>query len=315
MSNYQPRTRGDMCNLTVNSETVYGTPSGSNSYAGTLLTIKDSDAVTRQNYWKCGQRTPAGSKLVGCSYGYSATFNAVGGKGVTEKWLDMAGILDGVKTRMVSSHTAVIKVAPEEIHSFLGSSVDTFEMSASEIGGFVEYSVDCKSRFHSLATSTAGFKQPDGTAIADTGLTSTPDGAPVVYTNMWIYTDKDGVNRPVPATSWTFTLSNNLQSHAGLSSDNGDGLRLEDGYQPTVGEHGATLSLTFPSESDTYDKMRLAQEVISLVELDIDGVTISLHDCTINPAGPSRTSEGRYEETLELTARIATAVRFAPVQG
>lgn len=309
------RTRGDLCNLTINSETTYGFPDVTNTYCGTLLTIKDNDNDSRQNYWKCGQRTPAGSKLVGTSYGYSATFNAVEGKMVTENWLSQAGILGNVSTTTVPSHTAVIKVASNEYHAFLGSSVDSFEMSASELGGFVEYSVDAKSRFHSLATSTAGFKHPDGTAVTDTGISSTPSGAPVVYTNLWTYTDKLGVNRPVPAVSWNLSINNNLNSHASLSSDNGGGVRLDDGFQPTLGELGATLTLTFPSDDATYDRMRLDHEVISLIELDIDGVTISLHDCTISPSGPSRSSEGNYNETLELTARYAVAVRLTPVQG
>lgn len=294
------RTRGDLSSASIINEQQYGNcPSGDMAHGGTILTIKDNDTVTREPYWSCGKRTPDGHLTVARGSGYSMTANLTEGQNLITDWFARAGITkDGSAARELGSHSLMVRAAPQEWHLFEGSTVDTLELSCSELGGFVELKVDARSRVHSFAYATNTFKHTDGTDIGNLKPSSCPTGAPIVGTALWTYKDTDGVQRPVPADSWSLTVSNNLTAHPGLSAQN-DGIRLEDGYQPTVGDLDITLTLEVPSNGPEYDLIRLSNDtVFEYIELDIDGVTICLDKVIIDPAGPSRTSEGGYTESV-----------------
>lgn len=296
------RTKGDLCGLTVRSETEYGViGSGASEYAGTTLTLSDSGEATTEGVAQCGSRVDADTIVTSISAGYSATFNHVRGQG-WEDWITRAvGALTGVQREIPSFDTAV-RVDPQTVHLWTGCMVNSFGMSAASIGAKVEFSVTTVARWHTMTP----FEDSDGTELTmDT--VAIPSGAPITYNGLWEYSTDGSDFSKIPAKSFSLSISNNLVSDPGVSSEDGTGYGLDAGGGSAAQDCTITLDLTITSKDSTWDALRMALTKGMTFRITIDGKVLTLTGCTLGLAGPDR-SQGQYDETISVTALDLTVV-------
>ena len=292
------RTLGDLCGVSVREETTYGViGSGASDYAGTCLTLQDSDSGTTEDTWGCGSRIPQATRFVSFSTGYSITFNHVEGQG-WEDWVRKAvGSLSGVQ-RDTPSYDTAIRVSPSEVHLWTGCRVNTLGVSATALAAKLEFSVEAMARWHTLTP----FKDSDGDSLSmDTA--SVPVGLPVRYTDLWEYSLNGTSYQKVNAKSWNLRIAANLQGDPGASDEGTDDMvQLEAGAGSQAPGSTITLEMTITSTDDTWDQLRNKRTTGITLRTVIDGRTVTLKDCVLDLRGPNR-SQGSYDETISVTAR------------
>lgn len=297
------RTKGDLCGLTVRTETEYGTvnASGTSEYAGTTLTLSDGSEKTEEGIQGCGSRVDEDTMVISTSTGYSATFNMVRGQG-WEKWITRAlGALTGAQREIPSFDTAV-RVDPVTVHLWTGCRVNTLGIAGASVGAKLEFSVQTMARWH---TKTP-FADSDGTAITmDT--VAIPKGVPITFNRPWEYSTNGTAFTKVPAKAFSLNISNNLTADPGISKEDGTGYGLEAGEGSAAQDCTITLDLTVTSRDNTWDDLRMALTKGMTFRTTIDGKTVTLTGCTLGLAGPDR-SQGQYDETISVTALNLTVV-------
>ena len=297
------RTKGDLCGLTVRTESVYGevNASGTSVYAGTTLTLSDGSEKTEEGIEQCGSRVDADTMVISTSTGYNATFNMVRNQD-WEDWIERAvGGLSGVQRELPSFDTAV-RVDPSTVHLWTGCRVNTLGISAASVGAKLEFSVSTMARWH---TKTP-FADSDGTAITmDT--VAIPTGIPITFNRPWEYSTDGSQFHRIPAKAFSLSISNNLAADPGISDDDGTGYGLEAGEGSAAQDCTITLDLTITSKDNTWDDLRMALTKGMTFRTVIDGHTVTLTGCSLGLAGPDR-SQGQYDETIAVTALNITVV-------
>lgn len=284
-----------MCGLTIREETVYGQvdTGGTSEYGGTLQTMTTSDTETTEAQIKCGSIVTEEPYTVSTATGFSATFNHKRGQG-WERWIELAnGGLDGVKS-IAPSFDAEFRVAPDEYHLLTGCRVDTLSIAGQGIGQALLFSVSAVARWHTMTP----FEDSDGTSLT-MDPASVPSGAPLTYNFPWEYSTGGAQFTRIPAKSFNLSIARSLQSEPGLSEDGG--YQLEAGGDSVAQSSEIKLELTVTSSGPEWDRLRLALQKGMTFRAVMDGRTVTLSGCSIDPAGPQRT-QGTYDETITITA-------------
>lgn len=292
------RTKGDLCGLTILEESEYGVvPSGTGVYSGTCLTLTDNCEATYEETLQCGARNRGEAFITSMSCGYTATFVVARGRG-WEEWIERTvGSLSGV-TRDIPSFTTVIRVSPSEVHVWTGCRVDSLTLTGSSIGDQIEFSVTVVARWHTLTP----LQDADGTEITASPV-AIPAGVYVTYGGNWEYsTDGGSTYERVGAKAFTLSLSSNLASDEGASSeDDEEAFGLAAGSGSAAQDSTITLDLTITSQDSTWDAIKHTVPTNLYFRAVIDGRTVILSGCNLDIAGPTRTQE-TYDETVSATA-------------
>lgn len=307
MAYKSPRTKGDLCGLNTMDEQTYGQPAGGTStHRGILLTFKSPDAVTVQDMMRCGSRLSGGKFQVGRTAKYSATFNAVRGQGTVKYWLTQA--LGGTTVQSdLPSHTAVVNVTgarqntDREIHYYFGSMVDNLNISASELGGPVELAVDTISRYHTISDNVTAPKMDDGTDGNIIAPVPVPVEPPVTNSQQIAWSRDNKTATYLYAPQWSLSITNSLQAVPSIGGTESDWYRLDAGEKSIPQASNIEFSFTIPSRDATWDKMRLEFVNDLIFDIIIDGVLITMEDCTLDSSMPDRKSESGYDETVKVT--------------
>lgn len=298
------RTKGDMCGLTVRDETVYGKISTTNAslYSGTMLTLSTPDEVQVEDIQQCGTMVRGGVFKTGASFAYTAVFNMVRGKG-WEKWMErVLGALSGTQ-RDIPSYDTLVRVASDEELLWTGCKVDQFKINAPEIGGKLEFTVDAMCRWHTMTP----FQDSDGSSLSMSPV-AVPAGAPITFNRPWEWSADGTTFLPIKGKSFTLTVSRSLTPDPGISNDTDeDAFRLDAGEALTPQDISIQLDISITSVGPEWDAMRLAFTSGLTLRTEIDGKTVTLKGCYLDPRMPDR-SQSTYDETISVNAADISVV-------
>lgn len=292
------RTKGDLCGLSVRAEAVYGTVgSGASEYGGHLISMDTGDGAETDALIQCGSRLDGQRYVVSTSCRPNFSVNQVRYNSESNpirwtKWLERCLHL---KEADPPSMTIGFRASSVETHVLTGTTVDSVKIGASQVGGKLQFDVGAISRLHSMIVNGTPYNAQDSGA-ADMGLVTAPSGIPVTYNSFWTL----GGN-PIRAKSWSLSVSQGLVPDAGVSSASS---ALEAGSGAYAQDLEIVLELTVASDGPSWDILRLTDaDGPFSPTITIDGATVTLTGCSIDPAGPQRSSAGSYDETVRFTAQ------------
>lgn len=298
MNDMSVRSKGSLCRFAVRNESTYGTFSTTNTsrYGGALSALDTT--VTQTWEEDPGECTYAFSDVynTGNDNGFKATFTHPRSS-AWYNWITMAiGGLNGVGTnRDIIPFTARIRVASDELFAFLGSKINNLTISASRVGGAVQFEADCLSQYCSMS-ATDTFSSASGIEFTFAEVNK-PDNPPITNNSSLYYSTDSGITwLNCDAKTWSIAISRNLLADA----DTINNVPLNAGKSLTPQECTMTLEFSQLSRSSIWDALKLANTTGLQFKIVIDGATVLMTGGYITGDMPSR-SQAVYDENTKIT--------------
>ncbi|MFA6728839.1 MAG: hypothetical protein WCS17_11605 [Prevotella sp.] len=290
------RTKGDLRGFTIRNENAFGTfyTSGTSVYGGTIQTLDPTGGKSFSEDVTDGSYKFATPVVTGMSAGYKVKFRYP----ISSDWQTWItrtiGGLTGIGTlRDITPFSSVIKVASDELISWLGCKVDSLTIASSKIGELLDITATIIAMYETESSTTTFTDAEGGSYIF--AEAARPSYVPLSDNTPWQYSTDNGATwSSCDHKTWELQITRGLQSDA----SNVGGLPLDAGLSIIPTKCEVQFKFSQLSKSSEWDTLKRSGMTDLQFKKTIDNKVVLLTGGYLLPDNMPSRSQNTYDETI-----------------